>query len=319
MEQRIEEIKDRIAGCLWGQAIGDALGVGTEFMQKEEVMENYPYESGLSEYSQIVQDSHRRMWDRGDWTDDTDMMLCIARAIISDHCINPATVAHNFKEWFTGIPMGIGQLTYTVLGLSDYEEAPEKAAEAVWRFYGSKNAANGRVMRTSVIGLWNENVAENAERICRLTHADPRCSGSCVIISEIINRPVWGKEELTFEQLLEIGDKYDERIRPYLELARQGTLEDFALDEFWSMGYTLKTMGCAVWCLYHTDSFQEGLLKVVNAGGDADTNAAVACAVLGAKYGKNGIPEHYIQGIKRKDEYEEMIRQLTDILMDKFM
>ena len=66
-------------------------------------------------------------------------------------------------------------------------------------------------------------------------------------------------------------------------------------------------------------SFQEGLLKVVNAGGDADTNAAVACAVLGAKYGKNGIPEHYIQGIKRKDEYEEMIRQLTDILMDKFI
>lgn len=319
MGQRIEEIKDRIAGCLWGQAIGDALGVGTEFMQKEEVMENYPYESGLSEYSQIVQDSHRRMWDRGDWTDDTDMMLCIARAIISDHCINPTTVAHNFKKWFTGIPMGIGQLTYTVLGLSDYEEAPEKAAEAVWRFYGSKNAANGGAMRTSVIGLWNENVAENAERVCRLTHADPRCSCSCVIISEIINRLVWGKEELAFEQLLEIGDRYDERIRPYLELARQGTLEDFTLDEFWSMGYTLKTMGCAVWCLYHTNSFQEGLLKVVNAGGDADTNAAVTCAVLGAKYGKKGIPGHYIQGIKRKDEYEEMIRQLTDILMDKFI
>ena len=81
------------------------------------------------------------------------------------------------------------------------------------------------------------------------------------------------------------------------------------------MGYTLKTIGSAVWCLYHVENFVEGLLKVVNAGGDADTNAAVACAVLGAKYGKKGIPEYYVQNLKRKDEYEEMIGQLTNILL----
>ena len=318
MARDIEEIKDRIAGCLWGQAIGDALGLGTEFMNRAEVMHNYP--EGLSEYSQIVQDFHRERWNQGDWTDDTDMMLCIAEAIIADKAINPKTVAHNFKEWFRGIPMGIGQLTYTVLGLYDYESDPEKVAEIVWdSMYGRDSAANGGVMRTSVVGLWNENVAENAEKICRLTHADPRCSGSCVIISELINSFVWQDMELSYVELLQIGDKYDSRIKPYLERARNGLLEEFELDDEMTMGYTLKTMGCAVWCLYHIDNFKDGLLKIVNAGGDADTNAAVACAVLGAKYGKKGIPEHYIQGLKRKDEYDGMIRQLTDILMDKFM
>ena len=69
MAKDIEEIKDRIAGCLWGQAIGDALGLGTEFMNRDEVLHTYP--EGLSEYLQIGEEFGR-------WTDDTDMMLCIA-------------------------------------------------------------------------------------------------------------------------------------------------------------------------------------------------------------------------------------------------
>lgn len=289
-----------------------------EFMSREEVEKNYP--DGLSEYSKIVQDFHRVRWYQGDWTDDTDMMLCIARAIIADKAINPKSVAHNFKEWFRGTPMGIGQLTYTVLGLYDYEDAPEKAAELVWEnIYRSDNAANGGVMRTSVVGLWNEDVAENAVKICRLTHSDPRCTGSSVVISEIINSLVWQGRELSFEELCRIGYRYDERIGMYTIAGRVGSLEDLKLDDEMTMGYTLKTMGCAIWCLFHVDSFKDGLLKIVNAGGDADTNAAVSCAVLGAKYGKKGIPEHYIQGLKRKDEYDGMIRQLTDILMDKFL
>ena len=315
MEQSIEEIKDRIAGCLWGQAIGDALGLGTEFMSRMEVMNCYP--EGIERYEQIICDRHRSNWKTGEWTDDTEMMLCIARAIIKDKAINPQTVAHNFKEWFKDIPRGIGRLTYTVLCLSDYEEYPEKAAETVWDMYGRKNAANGGVMRTSVVGLWPEDVAENAERICRLTHADPRCIGSCVIISELINSLVWHGKELSCGELLQIGDKYDGRIKPYLDMAHNGLLEDFELDDETTMGYTLKTMGCAIWCLCNVDNFKDGLLKIVNAGGDADTNAAVTCAVLGAKYGKNGIPEHYIQDIRRKDEYEEMIDRLADILNER--
>ena len=49
------------------------------------------------------------------------------------------------------------------------------------------------------------------------------------------------------------------------------------------MGYTLVTLYVVLWAYWHSTSFVDGLLKVVNAGGDADTNAAVACAILGAK------------------------------------
>lgn len=51
-------IKDKLLGCLYGQAIGDALGLGTEFLNKDEVEKYYP--DGLSKYEDIIQDAHRR-------------------------------------------------------------------------------------------------------------------------------------------------------------------------------------------------------------------------------------------------------------------
>lgn len=48
MEQRTI---DRFRGCLYGQAIGDALGLGTEFMIDEDIAWKYPH--GLQHYKQI--------------------------------------------------------------------------------------------------------------------------------------------------------------------------------------------------------------------------------------------------------------------------
>ena len=45
-------IKNNIYGTLFGQAIGDALGLGTEFMTKAEAREKYP--DGLTEYRGVL-------------------------------------------------------------------------------------------------------------------------------------------------------------------------------------------------------------------------------------------------------------------------
>ena len=39
------------------------------------------------------------------------------------------------------------------------------------------------------------------------------------------------------------------------------------------------------------------ILKIVLSGGDADTNAAVAGAILGAEFGINQIPEEWKDGL----------------------
>ena len=115
------------------------------------------------------------------------------------------------------------------------------------------------------------------------------------------------------KELTEIGDRYDTRIKEYIEMAIQSNdLSALALEE--NMGYTLKTLASALWTLYYCKNFEEGLLAVVNAGGDADTNAAVACSLLGAKYGYSSIPTQYIvpkgtygRGVKSIDRNAMML------------
>lgn len=307
------EIKDKFYGTLFGQAIGDALGLGTEFMTKTEAKEIYP--DGLKEYSQIIRDYHRSKFQQGMWSDDTDMMLCIANAIIEDKEINLHTIARNFKDWlYAPDTRGVGQTTYKVLAIADYVENPQQVAELIWRMSRTKNAANGAITRTAVIGLFKDNVAKTAEDVCKLTHFDPRCVGSCVIISEIISHLVWKNEKLSYAQILAIGNQYDKSIAEYIDKAYYNGIESLELDEPSSIGYTLKALGAALWCFFNARNFEEGLLAVVNEAGDADTNAAVACAVLGAEFGYEAIPKKYIDGLMKREYLSKVINALMAVL-----
>ena len=80
--KNIDQEIDLLKGTIYGQAIGDALGLGTEFMTDEDMAWKYP--NGITHYSDIFQDRHRKRWKIGDWTDDTDMMLCIANAVVKN-------------------------------------------------------------------------------------------------------------------------------------------------------------------------------------------------------------------------------------------
>ena len=309
---KMKTIEDLITGVIYGQAIGDALGLGTEFLEKDVVHSYYP--EGLTRYDQIVPDSHRRRWKPGSWTD-TDMMLAIADAILEDRTINPSTIARNFKRWFKGYPLGIGRNTYNVLSLSDYEDNPEKAASIIWKLSGMKSAANGAVMRTSIIGLWHQDIDKYAEAVCRLTHADPRCVASCVIVCQIIHNIVWKQILLSPHEIIEIANKYDERIATYVDLAiNSNDINSLRLDEKLHIGYTLKTLSAGLWALYHAQSFREGLLAVVNAGGDADTNGAVACSLLGAKFGFSSIPDYYVDNLIGNDRLRRLSKEFCLLL-----
>ena len=292
--------KDRIKGCIYGQAIGDALGLGTEFMSHEEVQKNYP--DGLEYYGQIIQDPYRIQWKQGSWTDDTDMMICIAKARHDNH-FDLSKTARNFKDWFNGNPLGIGRHTFNVLSISDYTESPVKTADTVWRTDNCRSAANGALMRTSIVATSPVIEEDEIADICRLTHPDMRCVGSCVIIVKLMQDLIFNDTQLEPPSLKAIADRYDSRISEYIEMAKNDSPDIFSLDDN-MMGYTLKTMGIALWSLWHCHSFADGLLAVVNLGGDADTNAAVSCALLGAKYGFSSIPQYYVENLQDKQKIE---------------
>lgn len=312
------ELKNKIKALFLGQAIGDAMGLGTEFLTKSEIKEYYP--KGLKFFNEFVRDKHRSRWEEACWTDDTDQFLCICKSIISHKSVKINAFAEELEKWFKGKPMGIGKTVNSVLSLPQFVLFPHKASELVWKM-GRKNvASNGAIMRTSIVGAWHfwdwETVKSNTENIAKVTHWDPRCVGSCVIVTYLVSEILKGNENVDRNDLRALAKLYDERILEFIDLSENPNLEDYELDDKNTWGYTLKTLSVVLWAYYHANSFEETLYTIIHQGGDADTNASVALSVLGAKLGLENIPKDFINGLKNKEElnyYLEAFIALLDL------
>lgn len=71
-------------------------------------------------------------------------------------------------------------------------------------------------------------------------------------------------------------------------------LEDLPREQVRSGGFVLDTLGAALWCALHTESYKDCVLAAVNLGDDSDTTACVAGAIAGAIYGYEDIPSEWI-------------------------
>ena len=63
-------------------------------------------------------------------------------------------------------------------------------------------------------------------------------------------------------------------------------------------GYVIDTLRAVLWAFATTDNFEDGLLKVVNLGEDADTTGAIYGQLAGAYYGERQIPQYWVEKIK---------------------
>ena len=316
-------VEDKIRGIVYGQAVGDALGLGTEFLTKNEVKEYYP--RGLTDYDLIIQDKHRKRWKEGSWTDDTDQMLCILDSLLDKGTVDVHDIATRLYRWVASGGKGVGQTVYSVISSPGFLEDPHSIAESVWERSGKECAANGGIMRTSILGVWDykfpEVVRENASKVCRITHFDPRCEGSCVAycltISSLLNE--WADIERLVDAAQDIARAYDPRIGEYIDRS-QDSLEALKLDEgldnkaqaLGSIGYTLKALGAAFWALKHAVSFEDGPFRIIHEGGDADSNGAVAGAMLGARFGFSEIPPRFVSNLRDRKKLDSRIGRLLE-------
>lgn len=307
-----DALKDKVKGLVYGQAIGDAIGLGTEFMSK--FLVNFHYPNGLQDYSEIFQDAHRARWKKGEWTDDTDQMLCILDSVLENEKVDYKHVAYKIFLWAYGGGKGIGRTVYKALSNPKFYETPHEIAEKNWIESGKYAAANGAVMRTAILGVWEyedlEKVIQNTEDVAKITHFDPRCIGSSVLVTTVISKILLGENdyESLYQFALETSKKYDDRIEEYLEKSRNN-LSDLALGEKEKIGYTLKTLGAGFWALKQND-FRSTISDIIHEGGDADTNGAVAGALLGTKLGFSKLPQSWLKGLLNKEVLEEKIQKL---------
>ena len=311
------ELSDKIRGLIWGAALGDAVGLSTEFMEKSEAARAYPEATRLSPASRI-EDRHRKRWDQGDWTDDTDQMILLLDAIIEGRgLLSTTTFAKALKRWRNGgFPelgdssgLGVGQTVNSVLEHPAFLIAPDVAADIIWRQSGCSLAANGAIMRCAAAGIfcfWNEKLVKyNAAASASVTHADPRCISSCVCIALLLAKILAGhgicatdqRRELALSVALQAsefleGHDVDELLRS-VDVEMDG-LESLKLSTG-GIGYTYKPLGAAMWAFIYSDDFRTALQAITMQAGDADSNATVAGALLGARLGFSQLPPDWLQ------------------------
>ncbi|CAK9086863.1 ADP-ribosylarginine hydrolase Tri1 (Immunity protein Tri1) (Tri1-Pp) [Durusdinium trenchii] len=66
----------------------------------------------------------------------------------------------------------------------------------------------------------------------------------------------------------------------------------------------------ALWAVYHSRSFDEAVVRAVNLNGDADSFGSMAGQIAGAFYGFSAINKQFVEWLSRWDDHETAVRAL---------
>lgn len=280
----------RAQGCLLGQFAGDALGSLVEFRSRDDIRRGYP-------------DGPRTLADGGTWntiagqpTDDSELALMLARSVAARRTCDAEVVARAYAAWYDSSPFDVGGTTARALGAASRAVARGgSAAEAATSTANQDSQANGSLMRISPLGIFGhglsaDELADLARLDSRLTHPHPICQEACAVFTVAVARAIADgptpadlyRETLAWAE----SNRAEPRVVEALKQAEREPPADYLHHQ----GWVLVAFQNAFHQLLHALSLEEGVVRTIQAGGDTDTNAAIAGALLGAVYGRDALP-----------------------------
>lgn len=290
-DDRLRDVRGRARAAFLGLAVGDALGATVEFMTPGEIRE--------------VHGVHREIVGGG-WlhlapghvTDDTEMSLCVARAIDSGGW-SPRGIADRFGAWLRSRPTDVGNTCRRGIRRYLHDGSLEgPPAEG--------DAGNGAAMRMAPVAVATLADGVLLERCAieqaHITHNHPLSDAACVLVGRLVQLACLGRGR---RQLLGVAEAAAERF-PALRFVPPQRLAPTA--------YVADTLRAVLHAFFQADSFEECLVATVNQGGDADTTGAIVGAIAGAHFGPEGIPRRWVRKLDRALVQEMAV--LSDRLVD---
>ena len=280
MKQIDSAVLSRAQGCLLGQLAGDALGSLVEFRNPENIRRQYP--KGV-----------RDLADGGTWntldgqpTDDSEMALALARTLVRLRTYNSDEVRKSYVQWLESNPFDCGN---TVRGGLRGQINPE-------------SQANGALMRISPLGIFGvgydlQTLADWARPDAVLTHPHPVCIQANVLFTMATAHAI--STGIDAQALFREVEKWAEGINAEDVLLQviSGAATSPPSDYLHKQGWVLVALQNALWQILHAPTLEEGIVDTVMRGGDTDTNAAIAGALLGAVHGRSAIPSRWVEKI----------------------
>lgn len=273
------DLADRAAGCLVGQAYGDALGVPYEYGSRPLDDAAALLGGGLGDYQP------------GEWSDDTQMAVCVAQAALGADLSSEAgldAVAERFEDWYAGHPADVGVQTATVLRdaelLAGNPAARLRAAARALHERSGRTAGNGALTRTAPVALARHGdpsaIAVAARAVAELTHPDPLAGDSCVLWCLAIDAALHGEPSDPAAQVGALPAERREQWTAWILAADGATPSTFAEN-----GFTVTALQAAWAGIRAAPDFLGAINAAIHAGGDTDTVAAIAGSLAGAAYG----------------------------------
>jgi ADP-ribosyl-[dinitrogen reductase] hydrolase len=312
---RHAQIRERVVGCVLGLALGDALGAPFEFRRAEAVPDPLP--------------AFELPWmgrSPGSTTDDTAMAVNLVRSLGQRGDLDPDDLVARHLAWFETGPPDVGTLTRLVLARVGSGVSAEEAARQLWEERGPEvSAGNGSVMYCAPLGVAYAQRPHEllglAPRLSALTHHDERCRTAVLAVTLCVAALVRGERPRA---------AVPSAIRTVL--GKDGGEElEFLVDAVGSarridgpdQGFCLYAAATGLQAAvragerisFGSETVEAELRRVVALGGDTDTNAAVAGALLGAATGKRSLPVSWLERLQGREELEVAAERLVPLAL----
>lgn len=271
---------ERARGAMLGQLAGDALGSLAEFKSPAELEADYP--GGPRE----LVDGGTFDTLAGQPTDDSELALLLARSLVERGAYDREDVLARYRRWLD----------------SELFDCGVTIREALGGRMNPASQANGALMRVSPIGVFGSRLAASvtaawARADAALTHPHPVCLEANALFAAAVAAAVrdGARPAALYEKMLSWARdwKAPEELMGALRSAASAPPREFMRQQ----GWVLIAFQNAVYQLLHAAGPEDGIVDTVRRGGDTDTNAAIAGALLGAVYGRASIPERWAKAI----------------------
>jgi ADP-ribosylglycohydrolase len=285
---------ERVRGGLYGLLVGDALGVPYEFHDPA----NLPDRDDIDMVPPPGFNRSHRGTPVGTWSDDGAQALALLDTLVACGGFDPVHYGKNLVAWWNegaftpdGRAFDIGNQTTVALERLEGGTPPLQAGGS-----GERDNGNGSLMRVLPLALWHEGsdaeLVRDAHLQSRVTHAHPRSMVCCALYC------LWAR------RILEGGaDPYDAAIDALQALYAEAPAHRAELERVQQpfvprgTGYVLDCLHSARVALRGPD-YASVVRRAVAFGLDTDTTAAVAGGIAGLRWGEQGIPAGWREGLQ---------------------
>ncbi len=290
----------RFRGAIIGFAIGDALGMPVEGLSRDDIKRIY------GEVNDFLHSPYGDL-KAGEWTDDTEQMIILAKSILKTVYFSPDDFAERLKL-----------ITSNRIGPTTRIALKNLAFGVPWNRSGVDSETCGSAVRVLPIGLVYSFSLDLVEKYAVfssiVTHKGSAISGAVAIaiaVACILNE--WDDCKMV-KEVVERTKKYDELVADKISFAHQIANRDldFAVGRLGNSMSVYDSVPLAFYCYFSSSNFKDCALKAVNAGGDTDSIAAMACGMKGCRLGIDAIPKEWIKNLRDA----EMLIDLADRLHD---